>query len=288
MQAWISNPLISRTSSWISTTNLPQADLPNYVSHFQIKHRPIYTCFLLAFLFFLMKDQPFIAMIFLGIAFAFKAQAVFLGPLVLLLMIKKKIPWFYLGIVPVVYVLMMIPAALTGRPLIDLLTVYIGQVDTYRRLSEHAPNLYLLMPSTFYTPGLIIGVFVTLLVTLIWITIYARKVKEFTPQIILLYALVSAAFMPFFLPKMHDRYFYVAEVLSFLVAFYFPGSWWMAVGYQFVSGLVYFVILKVSVQPMKPALAGNMLIVGTFLNIALMGFLFWDQWKWTEHLTENS
>ena len=247
----------------------------------------IYTCFLLAFLYFLMKDQPLLAMIFLGIAFSFKAQAVFLGPLVLLLIIRKKIPWFYLALVPVIYVLMMIPAAWTGRPWIELLTVYFNQAEKYRRLSEHAPNLYLLIPSSFYKPGLIIGMFVTVLVAMSWVTVYARKIKEFTSQIILLCAFTSASFMPFFLPKMHDRYFYVAEVLSFLMAFYFPGSWWIAVGYQFVSGMVYFVILTISVKPMSAALAGNILILATFFNTALMGYVFWNQWKRTKSSLED-
>lgn len=239
----------------------------------------IYTFFLLAFIFFLMKERPFIAMIFLGISFSFKAQAAFLGPLVLLLIVRKKIPWFYLGIVPLVYGLIMIPAALTGRPIIELLTIYGGQADTYHTLSEHAPNLYLFIPNTLYIPVLVIGLVTAVLITLTWITIYARKLKEFTPQTILLCALVSAAFMPFFLPKMHDRYFYLAEVLSFLVAFYFPSMWLFTLGYQIVSGLVYFVVLTASVMPLEPALAGNILITAAFLNTALMGFVFWNQWK---------
>lgn len=239
----------------------------------------IYTFFLLACIFFLMKEQPFAAMIFLGVSFSFKAQAAFLGPLVLLLIIRKKMPWHYLGIVPLVYALMMIPAALAGRPMIELLTIYIGQANTYHRLSEHAPNLYLFISNTLYAPVLVIGLVTTALITLIWTTIYARKLREFTPQTILLCALASAAFMPFFLPKMHDRYFYLAEVLSFLVAFYFPSTWLLAVTYQLVSGLVYSVVLRASVMPVEPTLAGYTLIFAAFVNTALMGFVFWNQWK---------
>jgi len=239
----------------------------------------IYTFFLLACLFFLMKDRPFLAMIFLGISFSFKAQAVFLGPLVLLLIVKKKIPWFYLGVVPLVYALMMIPAALAGRPIIELLTIYAGQAGTYHTLSEHAPNLYLFIPNTLYTPVLLIGLITTVLIALTWTAIYARKLKEFTPQTILLCALVSVAFMPFFLPKMHDRYFYPAEVFSFVAAFYFPNMWLLALGYQLVSGLVYYVVLTASAMPVDPALAGSILIFGAFINTALTGFVFWKQWR---------
>ena len=85
--------------------------------------------------------------------------------------------------------------------------------------------------------------------------------------------------MPFFLPKMHDRYFYLAEVLAFLVAFYIPRLWLPVLGYQFISGLVYSLALTASVRPVDPALAGSMLILATFLNIALMGYIFWKQWK---------
>jgi Gpi18-like mannosyltransferase len=241
----------------------------------------IYTFFLLACVFFLMKDQSLIAVIFLGVAFSFKAQAAFLGPLLLLLIVKKKIPWFYLGIVPLVYGLMMIPAALTGRSMIELLTIYVNQTGFYQTLSEHAPNLYLFIPNSLYGPVLVIGLLMTALVALTWTTMYALKLKEFTPQTILLCSLVSVAFMPFFLPKMHDRYFYLAEVFSFLVAFYFPGMWLVALGYQIVSGLVYSVVLRANVTQVEPALAGSILILAAFLNTALIGYVFWKQWKLT-------
>ena len=88
--------------------------------------------------------------------------------------------------------------------------------------------------------------------------------------------------MPFFLPKMHDRYFYLAEVLSFLVAFYFPGGWLLAIGYQLVSGLTYSVYLIRSVMPLDLTLTRELLMTAALLNTALMGFIFWKQWKLTD------
>ena len=247
----------------------------------------IYTCFLLTCIYFLIKDQPIVAMIFLGISFAFKAQAAFLGPFILLLMIKKRIPWYSLGIVPVVYLLMMVPAVLAGRPMIELVTIYVNQTGFYRSLSEHAPNLYLFIPNTLYNPVVTIGLGMTALIAVVWAAIYARKIKEFTPQMLLLCALVSAAMLPFFLPKMHDRYFYLAEVLSFLVAFYLSRWWLPALGYQIVSGLVYAVVLTANAVPVDPALAGSILILAAFVNTALMGYLFWKQWQLTNSDVES-
>lgn len=248
----------------------------------------IYAFFLLACVFFFMKEQYAVAMVFLAISFSFKPQAAFLGPLVLLLIVGKKIPWFYLGMVPLVYTLMMIPAALMGRPLIELLSIYGSEAYVYRKFSMHAPNPYLLVPNSFYnSTSLLIGVMMSTIIALLWTTIYARKIKEFTPPVILLCGLVSVAFMPFFLPKMHDRYFYLAEVLSFLVAFYFPGGWLLAVGYQLVSGLTYSVYLVQSVMPLDLVLARSLLITAALINTALMAFVFWKQWNLMDGSAEN-
>src|SRR5512138_23688 len=81
----------------------------------------IYTFFLLVCIFFLMKDRPFVAVMAWGVSLAFKAQAAFLGPFILLLVIRKKIAWYYLAFVPLMYVLMVLPAALMGRPMLELL-----------------------------------------------------------------------------------------------------------------------------------------------------------------------
>ncbi|HEX5809070.1 MAG TPA: hypothetical protein VFY25_10430, partial [Anaerolineales bacterium] len=137
----------------------------------------IYTCFLLACLLFLLKEQPLPAMIFLGIAFGFKAQAVFLAPFILLLVVKRIIPLLYLGIIPLVYLLLMVPAALTGRPMLDLLTIYLDQAGVYQSLSEHAPNLYLFISNRFYSPVAAIGIGVTALVVVTWVILYAHKLK---------------------------------------------------------------------------------------------------------------
>ncbi len=242
-----------------------------------------YVFFLLACLFFLIKQRPLPAMISLGVSFAFKAQAAFLAPLIFLLILKRKIPWLYLGIVPAVYVLLMIPAALMGRPFVELLTVYLNQEEMYSALSMHAPNLYLIFPQSMHPAAIVLlGIIVALIVALVWVSAYIDKVHEFTPQVILLFALMSAALMPFFLPKMHERYFYLADVTSFLVAFYFRRGWLLALGYQLTSGLAYSVFLIESVTRISHALAIDLLMPALFINIALIGFMFSYPWKLAE------
>ena len=52
-------------------------------------------------------------------------------------------------------------------------------------------------------------------------------------------ALVFALALPFLLPEMHERYFYLADVLSIIYAFYFPRYFFVAILVQVCSLLSY-------------------------------------------------
>ncbi len=86
----------------------------------------IYTCFILASLFFVLKERPIPALVFFGVAFAFKAQAIFFAPFLLLLTLKRRIPWQGYLVVPVIYLVMMVPALLAGRTLSSVISVYLN------------------------------------------------------------------------------------------------------------------------------------------------------------------
>jgi Gpi18-like mannosyltransferase len=53
----------------------------------------IYTLFLMAFIYFLLKERCWLATMMLGIAFAFKLQTVFIGPFVLYLLLVRLLLW---------------------------------------------------------------------------------------------------------------------------------------------------------------------------------------------------
>jgi Gpi18-like mannosyltransferase len=50
--------------------------------------------------------------------------------------------------------------------------------------------------------------------------------------------------MPYFLPKMHDRYFFMADVLSIVFAFYFPRYFWIPIVVQLSSLFSYTFMLR--------------------------------------------
>ncbi|MFM6368920.1 MAG: hypothetical protein ACKPGN_11955, partial [Dolichospermum sp.] len=80
----------------------------------------IYTTGLVACIYFLSIYKQIPALISFGVALSFKFQAMFLTPLLLILLIKKRISWYYLPIIPLVYLVAILPAWIAGRPIKEL------------------------------------------------------------------------------------------------------------------------------------------------------------------------
>lgn len=239
----------------------------------------IYTCFILASLFFVLKERPIPALVFFGVAFAFKAQTIFFAPFLLLLTLKRRIPWQGFLVVPVTYLVMMVPALLAGRSLSSVLSVYLTQVGTYRVLSMHAPNPYLFISNDWYRPVLLLGSVIAVLVTLVWVIGYNWKIKELNKEILLICAAVSVSLTPFILPKMHERYFYLMDVFTFLLAFYIPRFWLPAVLAQGVSVLTYSIFLFTPVR-MSIAFRNDLfLLLAVCVNSVLIAYLLWKQYR---------
>jgi Gpi18-like mannosyltransferase len=172
---------------------------------------------------------------------------------------------------------MILPAALAGAPLFDLLTVYLGQVGDFQVLSKNAPNLYVFAPDSLYFPVLVLGLVLALEFLLLWALIYRRRIKELTPVIILLCALASVALAPFVLPKMHERYFYPADVFSYILVFFLPALWYIPAGYQLVSGLAYSVFLLGIAPPQSVII----IRLAAILNTMVLAWLLVLQYRLT-------
>lgn len=152
-----------------------------------------------------------------AVACAVKAQGVFLGPFVLGIMLRRRIHWAWLVAVPVVYVVLAIPVFLAGRPFASVLRVYMDQTDTFHRLTMNAPNIWVLAGGVPYTIGIAVGL-VLAAASGLALSIFILRSRQEGPDLILLAACASLMFMPYLLPKMHDRYFYAFELASIALA----------------------------------------------------------------------
>jgi Gpi18-like mannosyltransferase len=200
----------------------------------------IWTFFCLLSLYFLCRHKPGAGMISFGAGFAIKAQAVFFGPFVLGLVLRRKIPWPWLAAIPAMYFVLAMPALLLGQPLADVISVYWRQAETYRRLSANAANLWLFVPNQFYATGVIVGLLLASIVGLALAATIARSKIRFSTELTVLVAALSLLLMPFLLPKMHDRYFYAFEVTAIVLACLNPKLMAVAILAQLDGVLSYF------------------------------------------------
>lgn len=199
----------------------------------------IYTTGLIACVYFLSIHKQIPALISFGIALSFKLQAMFLAPLLLILLLKKRIFWFYLPIIPLVYLTFMLPAWIAGRPIKELLLVYFSQASKYKELAKNVPNLYQWIPNEFYNIVVPIGLLFTVCTMLVLAYIVYRSKLEITQDRLIYLATISVFLMPYILPKMHERYFYPTDILSIIFAFYFPQYRWVAISVQLASFFSY-------------------------------------------------
>ncbi len=195
----------------------------------------IFTAALVACVYYLMQNQERKAVLAFAIAFIFKLQAVFLAPFLLLMLLKRKIKLRTLTIIPTVYLISVLPAVIMGRGFMDLLTVYFSQAGQYSMIAMFLPNLYTWLPED--TPGYISKAAVILAGALVLISLFYFHRKKFvlTNEMLISLALFFALFVPFILPHMHERYYFVADILSVIFAFYFPKKIYIAVVTELAS-----------------------------------------------------
>jgi Gpi18-like mannosyltransferase len=188
---------------------------------------------------FVLRRRPWLACVFFGLSFAFKLQAVFIFPFLLVLVLVKWLPWRSLLAIPAVYLALDIPALAVGASPHYLLTIYSTQTNTYQSLTLGAPNIYQFFASGDSSSVLQkVGIALTGLVVLAltaWVVLRRTERKplrigwrrpELTQNAMVLLATGSVLVVPYLLPAMHERYFYLADVFSVLAAFHLPRRLW--------------------------------------------------------------
>lgn len=201
-----------------------------------------YTSMLVASIYFAIQRRPLLSVFFFSVALSFKLQAVFLLPLFIVLFLKRRVPVYSLLIIPVTYLVSVLPAWTAGRPMIDLLMTYPAQAGLFPQLTLNAPNLYQWLPNdpgTFETPGTVLTAALVCLLCLVgW-----RSTVPLDGDVIVKLSLVSVLLLPFMLPHMHERYFFVADIVSIIYAFYMLKRFFVPVLVGGASLLSYFPFL---------------------------------------------
>ena len=183
----------------------------------------IYVSFAVWSLYFALDDKPIASICFIALSFAFKLQAVFLMPVFLVFLFARKMKWWHLVFFPVTYVATILPAVALGRPFLPTLLLYFNQAGSVGGgLNYNSPSVFAFFrgaenPELLAKLG-IAAAFAFLLLLYIFCFLRRRRLDD---RALLTCSLLIAVAVPFLLPHMHDRYFFLADVLSAAFAFQF-------------------------------------------------------------------
>lgn len=189
----------------------------------------IYVAALLASLYYTLCEKPKTAVFCFAISFIFKLQAIFFAPFLFALFLKKRIKFTHFFIVPAVYLLSILPAALMGRSVWELLTVYLSQSSQYKTLTMNAPSVFAWLQHIPISKEAlsIVGIAVAAVFVFAALLFICKQKFSFHSDLMLSFALTFALLLPFCLPHMHERYFYLADILSVVYVFYFRKKFYL-------------------------------------------------------------
>jgi Gpi18-like mannosyltransferase len=200
----------------------------------------IYTCGILASVLCLLKKKSALSLFAFGIAFSIKLQALFIAPFVLALAVIGYFSWKDVMAFPLSVVLAYLPAYLAGRPIQDLLSIYLSQTNIFNYLTMNAASAYAWFANADYETVAPAGVLLAAGVCLLYIAlVFYRKNTNLQSRDLILLITVSSVMVPFFLPNMHERYFYLLDIFSILLLFCFPKLFYIPVIAQLTSFFAY-------------------------------------------------
>ena len=181
----------------------------------------IYAFFGIYALYLGLRGRGCASMVSLAACLAFKLQAVFIIPVFFILLLAKKLRWRQLLVFPTAYIVFMLPALLAGRPFVETMTLYFAQAGTVGdAMNYNAPSLTSMFQWSGNTESwstlLIAAAFALVLASY---AVAAVKRRELDDTVFLGFALLLAMGIPYLLPHMHDRYFFISGVLALVLAF---------------------------------------------------------------------
>jgi Gpi18-like mannosyltransferase len=192
--------------------------------------------------YYLLRDKPWWGCALCGAALAIKPQAMFIFPLLLLLVLAGRIRWRTLLAAPAAFLVLDLPALILGRSPLDLLTIYdMGrQAHNVDKLTFNAPSVWAFIPAVHRVGSLrTLGTILAAAVVIGVIYVLVVRMVELTPERIVTAAALFAILVPFLLPGMHERYFFLADVLTLVLAVYRPRLWFVAILVELSSMLSY-------------------------------------------------
>lgn len=243
----------------------------------------IYTTFILFALYYFFQNNSRGCLIFVGISFAFKLQALFIVPFLIIMWLKRKTVRLsdFLWI-PVIYVISVLPAWIAGRDFKELMMIYFDQAGTYPWGTLEYPNIYALlgeaMPDMRHAEQVSgAGTFMTIIILgSIAYYLYTKNVN-LTNELIITLALFTVAVIVYSLPHMHDRYGFLIDLLAIIYGTLNVKKLPAACGFMLISVLSFMpYLIAVHIVPIQ------------YVAIALLGLIVYVGYDLYTQIKDNS
>lgn len=191
----------------------------------------MYTVFLMAAIFCMLRERYAWMMIWVGAGLAFKLQAIFLLPFLLIFYwVERRFSILQFLWIPAAMLLMNIPAMLAGYSPLIAFTQHIGQTGAYPWMYYFYPNIWYFIqvfPYYMFSSGAIL---LTMAALLLFVVMLVKKRVEIDKDTAIEVILWTAFTCVSLLPSMHERYGYFVEVLAVVWAVHRPKESWFPIG----------------------------------------------------------
>jgi Gpi18-like mannosyltransferase len=233
----------------------------------------LYALPVFASLYYLLRDRPVGAATWFGVALAVKVQAIFFLPVLAGYLWQRQDTRKLLAIPPLLFVVSVLPALLGGGNALYWLLIYVKQAGEYPYLSLSAPSIYAFAIAAVLSPEAISLAFwsgiVAALVIAFIIARQAHRTSVSNTRALVSLSLLSVLALPYVLPRMHERYFYLADIFSLLYAFARPSRWYIPLLIVTSSFLSYLPYLSSQV-PFLSGITIDLRLPATILALALV------------------
>ena len=168
-----------------------------------------------------LEKKPILSVLCFTLSFGFKLQAVFMLPIMAVLLFTKKYKAWHIALFPAFYIALVIPAVIMGKPFVETLTLYASQTGSIGSgLNYNSPSVYALFRTVANEVSAAnIGIIAAFVFMLIVLALCFIKRRSMSDKAIIVAAAALCLGIPFLLPHMHDRYFFAADIFSVVLAF---------------------------------------------------------------------
>jgi Gpi18-like mannosyltransferase len=203
----------------------------------------LYALPVVASLYFMLRDRPLLASVLFGVGVSLKLQAIFFLPILIGYLSRTKETRPYIVVPFLVYMVTILPIALVGGDMAYWLLVYAKESGEYPYLSVSAPSMFAFVNGLSLSAG-VQNVLFWCGITLagawaIVVAYFTAHARNYALPTITLITLACVLVIPYLLPRMHERYFYLADVISCLYVLFVPRRWYLAVLIVGASTLAY-------------------------------------------------